>query len=128
MPAAIALNPAEHITFDRDRLFRVCDDKGIDAEHYLMNALTEIESLVEVAETQANDAEGLARTCSRLMRRAGEIGMVTVEDVARSVIDCLLEGNQYGLRACHARLVRLGRPGAIADWSFARAMQPDGAA
>ncbi|WP_299652184.1 hypothetical protein [uncultured Jannaschia sp.] len=128
MPAAIPLRPTEHITFDRDRLFRVCDEKGIDAEIFLMDILSEIETLVEIARGQVDDREGLVRTCSRLIRRAEVIGMVTLEEVARSVIRCLGEGNEYGMRACHARLVRLGRPGAVAEWSFAGAMQPDGAA
>ena len=128
MSPAIPLRPAEHITFDRDRLFQVCDEKGIDAEVFLMDVLSEIETLVEVARAQAEDKVGLVRTCSRLIHRADAIGMVTLRDVARSVIQCLGEGNDYGLRACHARLVRLGRPGAVAEWSFAGVMQPDGAA
>lgn len=120
-----ALRPVETMTFDHDRLARVCDEYGHRAEAYIAFVLTEIETLVLTAAHQRAEPSGLQRSCGDLAKLCDTIGMLTLGNAARAVIDCLDRADTAAQAACLARLVRLGQADGLGKWTLDRGAMPD---
>lgn len=130
MADVAALRPREVMQFDHARLVAVCDLHGTGAERYIARVLGAIEAGVARARAQAGDPGALVRTCDEIADAAREIGMVTMEQAARALRDCLRDGaagtpgGEAARHACLQRLLRLGRPGGTGGWSMSQG-EPD---
>ncbi|SDY29522.1 hypothetical protein SAMN05444004_10168 [Jannaschia faecimaris] len=114
----VRLRPTETVKFDHDTLAALCASEGQHAETTITNALEEVGTLISVIGTQGGYYEGLHRSCTQLRRVADRVGMTTIHDGAEAVLNCIAQGNRVALAACTARLVRLGEPKQVGDWTM----------
>ncbi|UWQ18095.1 hypothetical protein [Jannaschia sp. M317] len=109
----------EVIEFDHAVLADICRNHGDQAEAVIADRLGRIETLLHLAQDQINDGHhgGLMRSCRDLVGLAREIGMRTLVRAAIGVIDCLEQGQDQALRACTRRMLHLGRPETVSQWT-----------
>lgn len=120
-----ALHPRETITFDPARLTEVCDAHGTGAESYIAVILDGVEAQIALAASRAGEPGALGRICREIVGLSQEIGMLTMEQAARAVLDCLATGDDHAARAaCLQRLLRLGTSGG-GGWEMTRGGDPD---
>ncbi|MGB3409306.1 MAG: hypothetical protein WBA67_17620 [Jannaschia sp.] len=115
----INLNFNEIIEFDHDVLADLCARHGTRTEAVIAAALGQVEDLLVLAGLQVDSGEypGLGRTCRDLLRLADHIGMRTLGHAVEAVQDCLVTRNDAALAACASRMLRLGHPETIAQWT-----------
>lgn len=120
MTSTIAtLRPTETIRFDQSTLADFCSREGFEAERAVTLHLAQIETLIDLVGVQSDHPEGLTRTCADLRDASAQIGMDSVRDGAKAVLECLARGDGTALAACTARLTRLGGPMQGGDWAMA---------
>lgn len=125
------LRPRERMVFDQARLVAVCDAQGTGAEAFIGGVLDAVERGIAAAAGHAEDPAALARDGAEVARLADEIGMTTMGQASRALLDCLAQtgGDGPGARtarmACLQRLVRLGRPSGTAGWRVSDDRGPD---
>ncbi|WP_371155562.1 hypothetical protein [Jannaschia sp. 2305UL9-9] len=109
----------ELVEFDHDVLADLCARHGHRTEIVIATSLSQIEQLLSLARLQLAGSHdtGLIRTCSDLIALAQTIGMRTLERAAVGVLDCIDAGDATALPACAQRMLRLGEPETIAQWT-----------
>ncbi|GIT92618.1 hypothetical protein JANAI62_31450 [Jannaschia pagri] len=110
---------AEPIEFDHDVLVALCQRHGHQTEEFLAITLSQVEQLLALAKLQFNAEQisGLSRTAQDLQHVARMIGMRTLETTARAVEACAAQNDRPALAACTQRLLRLGHPESIDQWT-----------
>ncbi|MEM7710256.1 MAG: hypothetical protein AAF264_05790 [Pseudomonadota bacterium] len=113
------LTPRTHIDFDEQTLVALCARHGDAAEAHLADLLSQVETLLRLAQSQAEQdhPRGLGRTCEDLLPLARTIGMRSLELAAIGVIDGLASGDPVALAACTRRLMAMGQPDTFHDWT-----------
>ncbi|CTQ48953.1 hypothetical protein [Jannaschia donghaensis] len=114
------LHPIETVAFDHATLAAFCTAEGPRAEETITKALTDVETLIAQIGAQGDHVRGVMRSCAELQRISALIGMTTIRDAAGAVLTCLAQDDATALRACIARLVRLGEPKQTGGWAMER--------
>ena len=116
--AVASLRPQERMTFDQVRLAAICDRHGDRAEAFLTTVLTDIETKTRYTDRVRDDAAALRGVCAEICSLAGMIGMMTMEQAARGVLDGLSRSDGNAAAACLARMSRLAQAESDAGWTL----------
>lgn len=122
MRAGVTLLPlGEPARFNPGQLEKLCDKLGeLRAEAEVAFALERLSvRLGEIAMLSRNgQLDGLEGAMAALVGDAQLIGMATLADVGRHVLDCLDTGDRTALAATLARLERVGDRSIHAVWDL----------
>lgn len=115
----INMTHSEVVEFDHDVLADLCQRYGTGTEAVIADVLAQIEDLLVLATLQINADQraGLTRTCGDLIALASAIGMRTLTRATSAVLECLTRNEDAALHACAHRMLRLGKPEAIDQWT-----------
>jgi len=115
------LAPQERVGLNHEQLQGLFEDLGeVGAEDVVCRAMEELAVRLAHAEKRYRDGEraDMVHVVRSLVAIAEQVGMSTVARVAGDVCQCARQGNEVGLAATFARLVRIGERSLSAIWDL----------